>query len=348
MPSSVVDLFCGVGGLTHGFVQEGFNVVAGIDVDSSCQFAYETNNGAEFIEQNVNQLTAAQLTALYPTNHTKILVGCAPCQPFSKYTNKRTADDDKEWELVRHFAELIREVRPEITSMENVPELQDHTVFQYFLETLSTAGYEHSWSIVNCVDYGVPQNRTRLVLFASRLGRIKIIPKTHSPQRHRTVAHAIRYLEPIAAGQVSPNDSLHRASALTELNLRRIRQTPEGGSWKDWPEELILECHKKQSGKSYGSIYGRMWWNRPAPTMTTQCNGLGNGRFGHPEQDRAISLREAALIQSFPRDYEMIETENNVNINALARQIGNAVPVRLGRIIARTIRRHLEQHQNAD
>lgn len=344
MPSSVVDLFCGVGGLTHGFVQEGFNVVAGIDSDPSCEYAYKTNNGAEFIPSSVENFTANQLAALYPDGHTKILVGCAPCQPFSKYTNRTTEEEDTDWQLVHCFAELIRDVNPEVISMENVPELADHAVFKEFLNIISIAGYQHSYDIVNCVDYGVPQNRTRLVLFASRLGSINIIPKTHYPCRHRTVAHTIRRLEKIKAGQSSTTDPLHRSSALTEKNLTRIRHTPEGGSWKDWPDELVLKCHKKKSGKSYGSIYGRMWWNRPAPTMTTQCNGLGNGRFGHPEQDRAISLREAALFQTFPRTYEMIAPEADACIKDLARHIGNAVPVRLGRIIARTIKRHLEQY----
>lgn len=339
MPS-VVDLFCGVGGLTHGFVKEGFNVVAGIDVDESCKYAYEANNEADFLYEDIRNLTAEYINALYPPDDSRILVGCAPCQPFSRYTNRKTADS--KWQLVETFAELIKHVQPDIVSMENVPELEKHAVFKGFVDALDEEGYQRSWSLVECVDYGVPQTRTRLVLFASKLGPIKIIPATHAPSRRRTVRDAIGSLQRIDAGGASKNDPVHRASALTDVNLKRVKATPEGGSWKDWDDALVLQCHKRETGKSYPSVYGRMRWDEPSPTMTTQCNGLGNGRFGHPEQDRAISLREAALIQTFPKSYLFIEPDTNVVIKHLARHIGNAVPVRLGQIIARSIKKHLE------
>jgi DNA (cytosine-5)-methyltransferase 1 len=338
--ASVTDIFCGIGGLTHGFVKEDFNVIAGIDVDSSCKYAYEKNNGAKFIDKSVDEITVEEIINLYPENDIKIMVGCAPCQPFSKYTNKES--EDEEWQLVGRFAELIRGVQPEIVSMENVPELEEHPIFLEFIDMLEDEEYSYSWSNVECVDYGVPQTRTRLVLFASKFGEIEIIPKTHYPGRQKTVRQAIGDLEPLQAGQASPRDPIHCSSRLSEVNIRRIMSTPPGGGWKDWPEDLLLECHKKETGKSYGSVYGRMAWDEPAPTITTQCNGLGNGRFGHPEQHRAISLREAALLQTFPRYYHFIEPRSKVFFKRLARQIGNAVPPRLGRIIARTIKKHLE------
>lgn len=343
--SSVVDLYCGVGGMTHGFVQEGFDVVAGIDVDSTCKYAFEKNNVAKFIEKDLESMTADEILELYPENEIKILVGCAPCQPFSKYTNRKT--EDGKWTLVRTFAELIKSVRPEVVSMENVPQLEEHQVFEDFVKTLEEEGY-HVWhSLVDCVYYGVPQRRTRLVLLASKFGNIKIIKKTHYPKRHRTVAKAIGRMNPIAAGETCSKDPIHRSSDLIELNLRRIENTPPGGGWKDWPEDLVLDCHKKDSGKSYVSIYGRMQWDKPSPTMTTQCNGLGNGRFGHPDQNRAISLREAALLQTFPKNYRFVGPGRPVIIKNIARHIGNAVPVRLGRIIARSIKRHLENHNGS-
>lgn len=341
MPS-VVDLFCGIGGLTHGFVKEGFNVVAGVDVDSSCKYAYETNNNARFIQKDIFELTAKDVIEFYSNTNLKILVGCAPCQPFSRYTKGKLKDN--KWKLVSEFARLISEVQPDIVSMENVPELATHSVFREFLCELVKNQYEHSWSLVDCWQYGVPQTRTRLVLFASKLGAIEIIKPTHPPSRVRTVRDVIGNLEPIDAGNASAKDPLHRASNLTKLNLRRIKSTPEGGSWKDWDKELVLECHKRDSGKSYSSVYGRMRWDEPAPTITTQCNGLGNGRFGHPEQNRAISLREAALIQTFPRYYRFVDPGTEVIIKHIARHIGNAVPVRLGQIIARSIGKHLEVH----
>jgi DNA (cytosine-5)-methyltransferase 1 len=166
--------------------------------------------------------------------------------------------------------------------------------------------------------------------------------KTHSPAKYKTVRDVISFLEPIGAGKVSEKDPLHRAAGLSELNMNRIRHTPEGGSWKNWEDDLILECHKKATGKSYASIYGRMKWDDLSPTITTQCMGYGNGRFGHPEQDRAISLREAALLQSFPKYYDFIKPNTKVFVGTIARHIGNAVPYRLGRVIARSIKKHLE------
>ncbi len=343
---SVVDLFCGIGGMTHGFVKEGFRVIAGIDADRTCRYAYESNNGdARFLENYLEDMTSDAIANLYPEEGVKILVGCAPCQPFSRYARRyaRNETKDEKWKLVGVFGKMIEDVKPEIVSMENVPELAHHSVFKKFVKTLNSEGYFVWHDIINCEDYGVPQTRRRLVLLASKFGEIKIIPKTH--RKPRTVANLIRGLSPIAAGEQAADDPLHLASGLSDLNLRRIMNTPEGGTWKDWPEDLILECHRKESGRSYGSIYGRMWWDKPAPTITTEFHGIGSGRFGHPEQNRAISLREGALLQTFPRYYRLIEDEDDLIIDTLARHIGNAVPVRLGKIIARSIRKHLQSYQ---
>lgn len=337
---SVIDLFCGIGGLTHGFVDEGFDVVAGIDADPSCRYAFTVNNDARFILKDIDELKAEEIMDLFPPGGLKILVGCAPCQPFSKYTKRR--NEDAKWSLVEKFADLITSVRPDIVSMENVPGLRKHSVFGYFIDTLKSNGFEVSWSIVNCADYGVPQIRNRLVLFASRLGKIEIIDKTHSPEDYVTVREVISGLNPLEAGQSDTSNPLHRASALSDLNLARIASTPAGGSWRNWDKKLVLDCHKKPSGKTYSSVYGRMEWDKPAPTLTTQFNGLGNGRFGHPEQNRAISLREAALLQTFPSDYKFIDDEAETTIKYIARHIGNAVPVRLGKVIAKSIKNHIE------
>lgn len=343
MPQAVVvDLFCGIGGLTHGFVQEGFNVVAGIDADSSSQYAYEKNNHAKFILKDIQSIESREIENLYPKGSIKILVGCAPCQPFSRYTNRKS--EDSNWKLVQSFAKLIKGVKPHIVSMENVPELANHQVFHNFIKTLEDEKFKFSWSLIQCADYGVPQTRTRLVLFASKLGDIKIIKPTYMPIRYRTVKQTIGHLERIKAGETSKKDPLHKACSLSPLNLQRIKHTPIGGSWRDWPKKLLLECHKKETGKSYGSVYGRMWWNKPAPTITTQFHGLGNGRFGHPNQHRAISIREAALLQTFPRSYKIIAPKTEMCISTVAKHIGNAVPVKLGRTIARSIKLHLGEY----
>jgi len=341
-PATVVDLFCGIGGLTHGFVKEGFNVVAGIDVDVTCKYAFEKNNGATFIENDIERVTVKEIMRLYPKRHWKILVGCAPCQPFSRYTIGK--NNDEKWKLLRSFVKMIKGVRPDVVSMENVPELRKHSIYDEFITKLEDENYFVNSYMVYCPDYGVPQTRQRLVLFASKFAKITIVKQTHSTENYRTVRDVIGHLGPIKAGQQSIEDPLHQARNLSELNLKRIKNTPPGGGWKDWDEDLVLECHKAEAGRSYPSVYGRMKWDEPAPTMTTHCGGLGNGRFGHPEQHRAISLREAALFQTFPMSYKFIEPGFHVVNKTLSRQIGNAVPVRLGIIIARSIKRHLEKY----
>jgi DNA (cytosine-5)-methyltransferase 1 len=337
----IVDLFCGIGGLTHGFIKESFKVKGGIDNDATCRYAYEANNNSTFIEKDVNKLNATLLNKLYTKDSIKILVGCAPCQPFSSYNFKN--EDTKKWFLLHEFARLIKEVQPDIVSMENVPQLLNFTkasVFQDFLNVLADNYYKVDYKVVDCPKYGIPQKRKRLVLLASKLGDIELIPPTHHEANFVTVRDIISELEPLRHGEKSTSDPLHKASSLNEINLKRIKQSKQGGTWRDWDESLQLKCHKKESGKSYVSVYGRMSWDEPSPTITTQCNGLGNGRFGHPEQDRAISLREAALLQTFPHDYNFFESTNNTRV--VATHIGNAVPVDLGRVIAKSIKKHLE------
>ena len=195
---------------------------------------------------------------------------------------------------------------------------------------------------VYCPDYGIPQHRRRLVLFASKYGQIKLEAKTHTPEKYTTVREAIYGFEELKAGQTSKTDPLHKASSLSELNLRRIRASVPGGTWRDWPDELVAECHRKKSGDGYASVYGRMAWDEPSPTITTQCYGFGSGRFGHPEQDRAISLRETALLQTFPKDYKFVPPETPHHIRAIGKFIGNAVPVELARVIARKYQASLE------
>ena len=282
---------------------------------------------------------------MFPKNSIKILVGCAPCQAFSTY-----AQGDKKntkWKLLYSFGEIITAIQPNIISMENVPNLLNYKkgkVFCDFLNVLYANDYYVTFDIVNAQDYGVPQRRNRLILFASKIGEIAIVKKTHTGKKIKTVRKAIGHLQSIRDGEVYQGDKLHRARKLSELNLRRIRATTQGGGWKQWQEDLILDCHKKESGKSYGSVYGRMVWDDVSPTLTTQCTGYGNGRFGHPDQDRAISLREAAILQSFPRKYNFINPKKNFNNAIIEQHIGNAVPVRLGRIIARSIKNHFEKN----
>lgn len=346
MPN-VIDLFCGVGGLSHGFIQEDFNVLAGIDIDETCRFAFEENNKSEFIAKSITDISAKEINRIYGENtDLKILVGCAPCQNFSSYMFKDKDKDSNKWKLLYEFSRLINEVQPDIVSMENVAQLinfKKAPVFEDFVSNLKSLGYYVHYEVVNCPDYGIPQNRKRLILLASKFGEIKLIPKTHNRDSYVTVKDAIGELPFIKDGEKDINDPIHFSRKLTPKNKKRIKATPYGGSWKDWNEDLRLECHKKETGKSFPSVYGRMVWEKPSPTMTTQCIGYGNGRFGHPEQDRAISLREAALLQTFPLDYKFVKNDQDYNSTILARQIGNAVPVKLGQVVAKSVKEHLKK-----
>lgn len=338
---AAVDLFCGVGGLTHGMIKAGIPVVAGIDLDPACKFPFEANNKAKFIHGDVADASSVDLLAAYPKNATRILVGCAPCQRFSRYARRQEQTTDQKWGLLEHFSRLVQGVQPTVVSMENVPELTRHVVFENFSHFLRSMGYQVNFTNVFCPDYGIPQLRTRLVLFASLLGEVKLVPPTHRPNKYRTVKQAIAKLPPLSPGEIDPKDTLHRACKLSDLNLERMRVSRAGGSWRDWPSHLIAACHQADSGKTYPSVYGRMEWDKPAPTITTQFFGYGNGRFGHPEQNRAISLREGSLLQSFPKSYRFCSKSDAVSFSALGRLIGNAVPVRLGEIIGKTIVKHL-------
>ncbi|MEJ0021256.1 MAG: DNA cytosine methyltransferase [Candidatus Doudnabacteria bacterium] len=341
----VIDLFCGIGGLTHGLIKEGIDVVAGIDNDSSCKFGYEYNNKTKFIDQDIINVTPQQIDKLFgPKNQTiRVLAGCAPCQPFSKLNlNKITK---KQLEPLDKFARLIAETQPDIVSMENVSSLANmkkYPVFAKFVKTLKQNNYNYKYEVVDVSEFGVPQRRKRLVLLASKFGNISLIKRTHINNRV-TVRDVIADLEPLKDGDISNKDPLHRARKLNDINLRRIKATPvNGGNSKSWSEDLQLKCHKSESGKTYRStVYGRMKWDQPAPTMTTQCIGLGNGRFGHPDQDRAISLREAALFQTFPMDYMFVDKKTSIVSKNIAKFIGNAVPVRLGSVIGKSIKEHI-------
>ena len=347
----VGDIFCGIGGLSYGFKKQGFNVKFGIDLDSSCKYAFEQNNSSTFFQHDITELSPDQLNSYFPKQKKKILIGCAPCQSFSSYNSqikkKEYLRKDEKWKLLYSFSNLIKHVQPDIISMENVPALETFKkgkVLNDFIESLEKEKYHVSYFIVFCPDYGIPQRRKRLILFASKFGKIKLTNKTHIPRNYKTVRQVIGHLAPISDGEGDIKDRLHKARKLNEINKQRIRATSEGGSWKEWNEKLLLDCHKAESGKSYGSVYGRMKWDDVAPTMTTQCTGLGNGRFGHPVQNRAISLREAAIFQTFPKKYKLFDPSQEFNFGRIETHIGNAVPVDLGKVISKSIKNHIITH----
>lgn len=336
-----VDLFCGAGGLTHGLQTAGVDVRLGVDIDPACEYPYVKNNKAKFLLQSVEKLEVEELYPHYRKNGIKLLAGCAPCQTFSTY-NQRASSSDERWELLLHFSRLVESMSPDLVTMENVPRLVEQEIFGKFVEVLERNGYcINRGKIVSCADYGVPQQRNRLVLVASKLGPIELMSPSDFGRKPKTVKTAIGQLPRLDAGMSHPEDPLHKCSALSKVNMSRIRASKPGGTWRDWPKKLIAGCHRKESGKTYPSVYGRMTWDAPAPTVTTQFYGYGNGRFGHPEQDRAISLREGAILQGFPDEYEFVPPEERIHQKVLGRLIGNAVPVTLGEVIGVTLLDHV-------
>lgn len=339
-----IDLFCGVGGLTCGLQKSGIRVVAGIDNDSSCKYAFTKNNKSIFIEQDVRSLKSKEVEKLWNSPKIKVLAGCAPCQPFSQHTKKnKERSKDARWGLLYYFLNLVKKLKPDIVAMENVPQLRKYSVFTDFVSGLAKQGFYVSYKVVHCPKYGIPQNRSRLVLLASKFGRIDLIPETHNPKNYLTIKDTIGHLEPLEDGQISSKDPLHRSWRLSSINKKRIRQSVPGGSWLDWDKNIRLACHKKSSGSSYESVYGRMRWDMPAPTMTTQFYSYGTGRFGHPEQNRALTLQEGALIQTFPKDYAFFPDTKKITFDSIGRHIGNAVPVKLGEVVGKSILKHLDE-----
>ena len=351
---SAVDLFCGVGGLTYGLRQAGINVVAGLDIDERCRYPFKENNKAKFISKDIREFTSAELSELYPKDSIKLLVGCAPCQPFSAHTRKnKDRSSDERWSLLDDFGRLVEKVNPHLIAFENVPLIRKENIFTNFCNKLrSLYYYLHPELIVYCPDYGIPQKRRRLVLIASTWDKFELLPKTHSSSPEdgllpfQTVEDAIGDLLKIDDGVECQQDRLHRSRKLSDVNKRRIKQSNPGRTWKDWDEELRLPCHQKPSGKGYTTVYGRMEWDDLAPTITTQFINLGSGRFGHPEQDRALSLREGALLQTFPEGYKFIEPDSPITVGRIAAYIGNAVPVQLAKVIGESIQKHVKENVN--
>lgn len=341
--ATAIDLFCGAGGLSHGLQQAGIPVVAGVDIDASCAYPFEANIEAPFLEQDVRNVTGSQLRRLWARDAARVLAGCAPCQPFSPYRRGVDTTAEEQWPLLGEFGRLVEECLPEVVTMENVPRIGGTRVFTDFVEVLQDCGYRVDWRSCRGPDYGLPQSRRRLVLLASRLGPIRVPEGGWRGRTPRTVRDTIGDLPPLEAGQEDINDPLHKSRALAAINLQRIRASTPGGTWEQWPVELRAPCHRRATGSSFRNVYSRMEWGKPAPTITTLAYSFGTGRFGHPDQDRPISLREAAMLQGFPRSYRFVKRGTAVRFNHLGRLIGNAVPPPIAEAVGHAILRHLAE-----
>lgn len=311
----VIDLFCGFGGFSYGLKLSGMLTIAGFDVNPNCAFPYMENTKGRFYNIDINKLSGEDLYNLYDKNSIKVLVGSPPCQPFSTYTKNSKKDERRS--LVIKFANIALQSNVDIVLMENVPSIKYSNEF-IVLHNLLYNNYHIDYKVIDFSQWGLPQKRKRLIFIAAKKELFITIKNTNI----KTVKSAIGSLPPLKAGEQDANDKLHICSRLSPINMERIKHSKPGGSWKDWPEYLILECHKSCS--SYTSVYGRMEWHKPSPTLTTNFMGYGNGRFGHPEQDRALSLREGALLQGF--DYNFKFYKDKLQIRNIAVGIGNAIP----------------------
>ncbi len=291
---------------------------------------------------DIEDLSTSDLSRFVPDEPRSpiLFAGCAPCQPFSKQYPGRADQNDDRRPLLLDFLRFIEYFKPELVFVENVTGMQraDGAPFAPFIDRLTELGYFHRIGRVDAVKYGVPQRRLRLVVVASRLGPVEIPKPTHgrgTKRRVRTVRDAIAQLPPVAAGELHSRIANHQAANLSPLNLERIKATPEGGGRLDWPEHLHLACHSS-GHDGHTDVYGRLVWDRPASCLTTRCISLSNGRFGHPVQNRALTVREAACLQTFPRSFRF-----EGNIESAARQVGNAVPVKLSECFGLAFAEHI-------
>lgn len=339
----VVDFFCGCGGTSAGFRKAGMKILAGIDFNADAGATFKNNfPDASFFNEDIRKFPTLSLTHIIPRERLVPLLfsACAPCQPFSKQKTTRKKIDNR-ITLLDELHRFIRRFRPEYIFLENVPGLQNVTTdngpLGRFIKLLEQLDYRFVVSLLRSQDYGVPQYRKRLVVIASLIDDLTMPCTTHGNKAetkpYESVWNWIKDLPPIMAGESHPQFKNHRAADLSSTNLERIKATPEGGGRLDWPKHLRLDCHNDYSGHT--DVYGRLHKLRPAAALTTRCISLSNGRYGHPTQNRAISVREAARLQTFPDDFEF-----SGSLNSMAVQIGNAVPARL----AETFGNHFQAH----
>lgn len=332
------DLFSGCGGLTTGLKRAGFMVVSGVEIDKLAASTYKLNHPEiELIERDVATVRSQELRPR-GTGHIHLVAGCPPCQGFSRVRrrNRPDAADDPRNNLISEFLRIVRALQPDAVFLENVPGIENDSRFQHFIKCIERLGYLVNWQALELSDYGIPQRRSRVVLLA---GKGFTIPMPYRCWKVRTVRDAIGDLPPPRRSR----NFLHRVvTQHDERILQRIRAVPRnGGSRSSWAKELRLECHSEFEG--FRDVYGRMAWDEPAPTITGGCINASKGRFIHPRQDRAITLMEAALLQTFGRRYRFDLRRGRY---AAAEMIGNALPPRFAQAVGRSIIRALEENRH--
>ena len=328
----VIDFFCGCGGTSAGLQAAGMKIVAGIYVDPKAIATYRKNfPDSVIINQDISSVDEKDIDKLITKNKKDFVVfsACAPCQPFSQQ-NRFKSNKDSRKNLLSELHRFIEKIAPDFILIENVPGMQkiQDGPFPAFLNFIKNLNYKYNYAVLNAVNFGVPQNRKRLVLLAAKKTDISLPTPQFGPglKKYKVVRDAIEKFPRINAGENDISIPDHQAASLSPLLLERIKALKPGESRINWPKKLQLQCHKKCNGHT--DVYGRLDWDKPSVTLTTKCISLSNGRFGHPEQNRALSVREAAAIQTFPDDFlfEGSPWEK-------ARQIGNAVPVQFAKVL---------------
>lgn len=351
LPLVAVDLFSGGGGLTLGLKQAGFLVSAAVEYDKHASATYTANHPETILySKDIREVDGKELLATSPTGRIDLIAACPPCQSFSSLTSKYKKKDERD-ELINEFARLVREVLPRTLMMENVPGLarKGAHLFNPVIAEFESLGYHISFKVVDVADYGIPQRRRRLVVLGSLSSEIEVPPPTHCEDLDKglpgwvTVRDAIAKLpNPLTLADTRAvggpkNLGWNVVRNLAPQNVARLRATTAGASRSELPKALRPACHQTDVG--FSNVYGRMSWDKPAPTITGGCTTLSKGRFGHPSALRTISVREAAALQSFPDDY-VFDTEF---IDRACIIIGNALPPAFAKTMADVCARNLEE-----
>ena len=333
---NAIDIFSGCGGLSEGLKQAGFKVIAGVEVDKNAAKSYRMNHADTVLfEDDIRKLDTGKILKLLRGNPLHLLAGCPPCQGFSslRKLNRKSAVWDERNSLIYEYYRFVEELNPLTIMLENVPGIVDYTLFKAIIRKLEKLGYYLVYKVVNVADYSVPQRRKRLVLLGSKLCEIDI---ANGQNTLITVKTALRKLK-----KNNKNDELHKIYQKHTRHIQKmISLIPKNvGSRKDLPNKYRLDCHKKKN-VGFNDVYGRLCWDKVSSTITGGCLNPSKGRFLHPEEDRCISAREAALLQTFPIDYRF---PTDIPRAELALLIGNALPPEFSRIQAENIFRHIEK-----
>lgn len=346
-----VDFFSGAGGLTYGLRLAGIDVIAGVDNDSSCKETYERNNpGAVFLDRDVSRYSPKGMERdlnLRKGDNNLLFAGCAPCQFWSIIrTSKKRSEKTKN--LILDFQKYVEYFMPGYILVENVPGISSSKKggpMHSFIKSIEKIGYKfNDFHVVDMSEYGIPQRRRRFTLLASRVADVKLPKPIKKRRTVRDVIGVNNGFATVVAGHKDGTKRMHTVAGLSKKNIDRLRMTSkDGGDRSVWQNKKshALACFSSDGSKKkkFSDTYGRMWWDKPSPTITTRFYSISNGRFAHPEEDRGISLREGATLQTFPKSYEFIST----NTADVAKMIGNAVPPEFAKLLGTSI---LAAHEN--